>query len=314
MVNIIGGTCIGYQSDCAFNYSTSIGYQSTCTADRQIMLGTAYENVVVPANLSVAGSINNISKNVFGFLSNVSSDIQSQINSLKTTTTDISWIAGTINRTDIRNACSTSILTFSQSLNSISATTFGYLANVTSDIQNQINAISNRTPVGSVIQFAGIATNITGYLPCDGTQFFLYEYPALFSVIQYTYGGDEATGRFRVPNYQGIFLRGAGSQIVSLNAIAGSGNPVAKTYTSPSLGTAYADETQQITTSNYVNQINQEVKTFVTGGSGFGGNSFNFNYANAVASLNYTVANDTINRGHVETFPVHTSIKYFIKY
>ena len=122
--------------------------------------------------------------------------------------------------------------------------------------------------------------------------------------------------RFRVANYPGLFLRGAGSQIVSLNAIAGSsGNAVGKTYTSPPLVTTYADETQQITTSDYVvNQINQEVKTFVTGGGGFGGNSFNFNFVNAVASLKYNVEHDAINMGHVETFPVHTSIQYFIKY
>ena len=39
-------------------------------------------------------------------------------------------------------------------------------------------------------------------------------------------------------------------------------------YNSPSIGTIFADEAAQTQTSDYVNQINQEVKTFVTGGSG----------------------------------------------
>ena len=39
---------------------------------------------------------------------------------------------------------------------------------------------------------------------------------------------NEATGYFRVPNYQGIFLRGSGSQAVNINAIAGSNTAVQK--------------------------------------------------------------------------------------
>ena len=33
-----------------------------------------------------------------------------------------------------------------------------------------------------------------------------------------------------------------------------------------------------------------------------------------VASMNYTTVSDTLNIGHTETFPVHTSIQYFIKF
>ena len=199
-------------------------------------------------------------------------------------------------------------------MNSIAANTCSYLSGLTSNIQNQINAINNISPVGSVIQFAGNATSLPGYLPCDGTQYLIPEYLALFRVIGFTYGGDEATGRFRVPNYRGVFLRGAGTQIVSLNAIAGSGNAVAKTYNSPPLGTIFPDETIQSTTSSYVNSINQEEKSFITGANAFGPPTYSFNYSNAVASMNYTSGNDILNMGHVETFPVHTSIQHFIRY
>jgi microcystin-dependent protein len=187
------------------------------------------------------------------------------------------------------------------------------LANVTSDIQTQINNLKNANPVGSVISFAGTSASLTGYLPCDGTQYFIYEYPVLFSAIQYTYGGDESTGRFKVPNYNGIFLRGSGNQPVSLRVIPGR-TPVVKVYSSQALGTIVPHENEEIITANYVYQINQEVKSFVTSPNGFGAPGYSFNYSNAVASLNYNTSYDTINPGYTETFPVYTSIQYFIKY
>jgi len=314
MVNVTGSTCIGTTSDCSFNFSTALGYSSVCTADHQIMLGTTQETVVVPNNLQVSGSINNVSKTVFGYLANVSSDIQQQLTALKSPVTDITWISGVFNTTNIANVCQTNILKFSGSINNISVNTFGYLTGLTSNIQNQLNNIVSTTPIGTVISFAGSSSSLNGYLPCDGTQYPISSYIALYNVIGFTYGGDQSTGFFKVPNYSGLFLRGAGSQAVNLNVIAGAGGALQKMYSSPNLGTVYADEAAQIQTSNYVNQINQEVKSFITSANAFGPPNYNFNYSNAVASLNYTSGNDIINNGHTETFPVHTSIQYFIKY
>ena len=65
MITATGSTWIWANSDTSFNYSTAIGSNSTCTADRQIMLGTVQETVNVPGNLSVTGSINNISSDIF---------------------------------------------------------------------------------------------------------------------------------------------------------------------------------------------------------------------------------------------------------
>ena len=111
------------------------------------------------SDITFTGSITNISNTVFGCLS----DVQSEINTLKRTTIDIEWIEGAINRTNIRNACSTGILTFSTSLHNISVnTTFSFLSGLTGNIQNQINSISDRNPVGSVIQFAGNASSLNG--------------------------------------------------------------------------------------------------------------------------------------------------------
>lgn len=75
-------------------------------------------------------------------------------------------------------------------------------------------------PVGSVIAFAGNlqhvgkanrkGTNLGlfNWLLCDGQSIQQAQYPELFSVLGYTYGGSTSKGTFRVPNYQGTFLRG----------------------------------------------------------------------------------------------------------
>ena len=278
-------------------------------------------------DISFSRFINDIPKSTFGYLANVSSDIQQQINNVSSSisnignkplvlysTLNVSGLA-TLTQTQINTSLSVlQNISFLGTLNNISTTTFSYLSGLTSNIQNQLNNISNTNPTGSVISYAGSTSTLNGYLLCDGTQYPISSYVALFNVIQYTYGGNQATGFFNVPNYKGIFLRGAGTQSVNLNVIAGAGGAVQKTYNSPSLGTIYTDETIESTTSNYVNGINQEVKSFITSANGFGAPSYNFNYSNAVASLNYTTGNDRLNIGHTETFPVHTSINYFIKY
>jgi len=278
-------------------------------------------------DISFSRFINDIPKSTFGYLANVSSDIQQQINNVSSSisnignkplvlysTLNVSGLA-TLTQTQINTSLSVlQNISFLGTLNNISTTTFSYLNGLTSNIQNQINNISNSNPIGSVISYAGSTSTLNGYLLCDGTQYPISSYVALFNVIQYTYGGNQATGFFNVPNYKGIFLRGAGTQSVNLNVIAGSGGAVQKTYNSPSLGTIYTDETIESTTSNYVNGINQEVKSFITSANAFGPPNYNFNYSNAVASLNYTTGNDRLNIGHTETFPVHTSINYFIKY
>ena len=86
---------------------------------------------------------------MFGYLSGATSSIQTQISNANTAisnvafkTSDISWAVGLPNKTTIANAYSTSVLTFSSSLNNISPTVFGYLSGVSSGIQDQLNTAS----------------------------------------------------------------------------------------------------------------------------------------------------------------------------
>lgn len=75
-------------------------------------------------------------------------------------------------------------------------------------------------PVGTVIAFAGqiasspsntpskYTTNIEalGWMVCDGRSRKISEYPELFAVLGYLYGGKD--DEFKIPDYRGRFLRG----------------------------------------------------------------------------------------------------------
>ncbi len=99
-------------------------------------------------------------------------------------------------------------------------------------------------------------------------------------------------------------MRGAGNQ--NLDLVIGS---PAKHYSSSPLGVFVTDKS--VEPSNNVTSINQSVKSFLErANSNVIGLSFTT--SNAVSSLNYTTASN--NGVVVETFPVHTSIQYFIKY
>jgi microcystin-dependent protein len=325
--------------------STAIGSNASCTASNQIMLGTSSGTVVAPGNLSCDGlisgnrlttsgdltcnglisanrlsatgnisfaeTLNSISATTFSYLSGVTSSIRTQINTIENRTRDISWTSGQVNKTTINNQCETSTLSFSQTINSISATTFSYLSGVTSSIQNQINALANTNPPGTVIQFAGSSANLSGYLPCNGDIYNASNYNALFNAIGTIYG-DGGSGTFRVPDYRAVFLRGAGQQNVRLNVIAGGGGPIVfKGYTAPDLGKTVIDQSTEFTTSSFVDNINTQVKPVVTGSSAYVGT---FSYTNAISSLNFTTNNNGFNYGNQEVHPVHASVQYFIKY
>lgn len=62
-------------------------------------------------------------------------------------------------------------------------------------------------PVGSVMAFAGSPESLPAeWLPCDGRELDVAEYPALHAAIASAHGGEGA--KFRLPDYRGLFLRG----------------------------------------------------------------------------------------------------------
>lgn len=79
--------------------------------------------------------------------------------------------------------------------------------------------ISGGVPIGSVTMYASSGAIPTGWLFCDGDLLSTTTYAALFSVIQYTYGG--SGGSFRLPNMQGRFPLCV-SPTYPLNTISGA--------------------------------------------------------------------------------------------
>lgn len=106
-----------------------------------------------------------------------------------------------------------------------------YIDNAITQAINFLTPYTN--PTGTIIMFPS-STAPTGYLLCDGTTYNTTLYASLWSVIFYTYGGSGSN--FKVPNFQGCFLRGAGSQVVG-----------GETYTAGAVGTAQQDQVLQTT-------------------------------------------------------------------
>ena len=61
-------------------------------------------------------------------------------------------------------------------------------------------------PPGSIFSFGSGSATPPGYLLCDGSSYSDQDYPELFSVIRYTYGG--SSGFFNVPDTRDRFVRG----------------------------------------------------------------------------------------------------------
>lgn len=74
-------------------------------------------------------------------------------------------------------------------------------------------------PSGAVMAFANSLFQPLGWLQCNGGSYLKDDYPGLFAVIGYTYGGSGIN--FNVPDFRGYFLRGFGTN--GLDATASSG-------------------------------------------------------------------------------------------
>ncbi len=155
---------------------------------------------------------------------------------------------------------------------------------------------SDRVPAGAIFPFAG-QTAPTGYLLTDGSAVSRTTYSALFAAIGTAYGGGDGSTTFNLPNTSGVFVRGAGSQVIS-----------GITY-SATAGAKQADQFQGHVHQNPVSNAQ------IVGGA------MNTYYAYpAGASANkdsYGPSSDGANgapRTGSETRPANISLPYIIKY
>lgn len=113
------------------------------------------------------------------------------------------------------------VFTFETEDNSIDDSKVSQIS--TSKITGLQAAINNLSPVGTINTFVG-STAPEGWLFLHGQSLSTTQYPQLFALIGYTYGG--SGGNFNLPDTRGLFIRSAGSQ--SLGGITYSGSVGAK--------------------------------------------------------------------------------------
>lgn len=86
------------------------------------------------------------------------------------------------------------------------------------DLNKYAAAERPATPTGGLLAWP-MPTPPDGWLVCDGGSYATTDYPELFALIGYTFGGAGAS--FNVPDYRDLILMGAGT-IVGVGAEAGN--------------------------------------------------------------------------------------------
>ena len=223
-----------------------IQYLSTVSSDIQTQINNI-SGVSLSAINTFSGAFNTFSNNIrldgslllnaggltltnanlqkLQYCSTISSDIQTQTNTLLDKTSSLTYDPG-YGKTTISSLLETTTLTFSNTLNSISTTTFGYLSGLSANIQDQLNSLGNQItaltnrqlPTGAVIPSPVSTLELTSnyqYLLCNGQQVSRTTYSGLFITIGTTFGAGNGSTTFTLPNYQGLFFRGMGSQTIN---------------------------------------------------------------------------------------------------
>jgi microcystin-dependent protein len=100
--------------------------------------------------------------------------------------------------------------------------THGIINDLIKLVDNKTQLIATVAPPGTVTAYAGAVDVETrkllvqsGWLVCDGTNYRIQDYQALYHAIGTVYGGNSKKGEFKVPDFRGVFLRGldAGRQM-----------------------------------------------------------------------------------------------------
>jgi len=179
-----------------------------------------------------------------------------------------------------------------------------------------INYVSIAPPIGSVVAYT-MATSPDGWLICNGANINRETYAGLFAVIGTTFGSGDGLTTFTLPNYQGAFLRGTGTNGV---------------YSGPALNTsqAHATQTHSHTASSVVTDPGHghTITTYnddynSAGGTlapSFSRNDINTTTTNPIDSnftgitVATTVNNSTLNVNANETRPYNYGVYWIIKY
>lgn len=160
-------------------------------------------------------------------------------------------------------------------------------------------------PVGTVVSYmgklpspqGGLPSNIIspGWMVCDGASLSKSEYPELYAAIGDLYGSGQTADMFQIPNLQGMFLRGVGTDPASIEN---------RTLPDGSTGSGVGS-LQQFALQTHVHTTN-------AGATAVGGTS-------GSAVVSYKPATDSsepqnVNLSPLETRPINIFVYFIIKY
>lgn len=151
-------------------------------------------------------------------------------------------------------------------------------------------SVSAIVPSGVISQFAG-STAPSGYLLCTGQSVLVSNYPALFAVIGYTYGGSGSN--FTIPNLQGRIPIGAGS-VTDINStsqtftLAGTGGELSHKLVVSEMPSHTHIQNAHTHVQDAHNHSHRQ--WIFNGASHSGGNRYGFGYAGNTGAANDTVS------------------------
>lgn len=169
-------------------------------------------------------------------------------------------------------------------------------------IKDLADAVRRIVPIGTIISLMG-NNPPTDYLKCDGTTYNIADYSDLADYFYAQFGsknyfGGDGSTTFNVPNLQGEFLRGSGT---NGHTNEGDGANVG----------IHQDATQHPRLQTYLNSV------YVTGDNqlqSFADKAIKGTYQQSAGTDTFNITTDTNQIKYITSRPTNTSILYCIKY
>lgn len=206
-----------------------------------------------------------------------------------------------------------------------------------------VNEARDKTPVGTIVSFAGDGPVPAGYLSCDGTSLLRTDHPDLFAAIGTAWGSSNVaknavdTARFNLPNTYGRFLRALDEGVTKADQdVANRFSLYPGGFAGAKVGSYQDDETKAHNHSGntdndgaHSHSVNLSLKLVNTqsGNDGWNGGGFKTSdrdliTTNAPIEMSASVPQGgahshhftTNNTGGTETRPYNVAVRFCIKY
>ena len=189
-----------------------------------------------------------------------------------------------------------------------------------------LREMTQRMPIGTILPYAGEDTKAllaSGWMLCDGHELDISKYGELYAVIKTAYGAPNPE-QFRLPDLQGMFLRGADA---GETGVGGGNDPDGVRKVGSKQGDALREHNHTLTELEHNHALTDrghahEFEFFNEDGSGNLGGSFPRNPKRGstfAATSNITIAPSKTNVsiapfGGNETRPLNVAVNFIIRY